>query len=363
MAVTGRTRWHEPPARSCSRDPSNPGFGAGQNRGVGAGDAELALLLNPDCILRPGALEAGVAHLAAHPQVAAVQGVIRSASTGDPERSQGRRLVAIHLWGRALGLRRLLALGFVRTLARRTAGLADHAERIPDRPTAVESLAATAILVRRTAFEQVGGFDPAFFLYGEDLDLSRRLCAAGWGLVALADEWAVHVGGSSSSSTTAREIVWWEGTLVYAARWWTTGSFVSGLGATVLRAAALSVRSPKRAVEIWRRLVMAPLRAAPGVPPDRLDDLEHALEGDLGPLGRVGVDGDAVGHAARDELLEHPAEVGPRRCGTSSSTGRSSGSSDTTVLSGVSASRRFTRWISVPTRDRGAGRAPRPRPG
>ena len=51
-------------------------------------------------------------------------------------------------------------------------------------------------------------------------------------------------------------------------------------------------------------------------------------------VGGVGVDGDPVDDVAVDEVLEHPAQVRRRRCGTSSSTGRSSGSSDTTVLSG-----------------------------
>ena len=66
------------------------------------------------------------------------------------------------------------------------------------------------------------------------------------------------------------------------------------------------------------------------------------------PLGGVGVDDDLVHDRARDEVLEHPREVRARRCGTSSSTGRSSGSSETIVLSGCSRARRCTMWISVP---------------
>jgi GT2 family glycosyltransferase len=38
-----------------------------------------------------------------------------------------------------------------------------------------EFLQGAALMVRRHAFEQVGGFDERFFMYGEDIDLSRRI--------------------------------------------------------------------------------------------------------------------------------------------------------------------------------------------
>ena len=47
-----------------------------------------------------------------------------------------------------------------------------------------------------------------------------------------------------------------------------------------------------------------------GRPAARSDDLQHPLQRDPGPLGRVGVDRDAVDHPALDELLEHPRQVG-----------------------------------------------------
>jgi GT2 family glycosyltransferase len=54
------------------------------------------------------------------------------------------------------------------------------------------------MLVRRTAFEQVGGMDEQFFLYWEDADLCRRLGEKGWRTVYFPGATIVHAGGRSS---------------------------------------------------------------------------------------------------------------------------------------------------------------------
>jgi N-acetylglucosaminyl-diphospho-decaprenol L-rhamnosyltransferase len=210
----------QPSVRNSISDPSNPGYGAGQNRGRAVGNAPYVLMLNPDAEVDAEGVAAGVALLAARPDVAMVQGVIES-HAGAPERSAGRALGPVHLWGRALKLRALLTIPLVRLLAARVPALADHAERRPATARDVEALAAVAVLARRTALDEVGGFDSErYFLYGEDADLCLRLRRAGWKLVALPDRWAAHLSGASSASTRAREVEWWRGTMAYARRWW-----------------------------------------------------------------------------------------------------------------------------------------------
>jgi len=56
---------------------------------------------------------------------------------------------------------------------------------------------AACMLVRRTAFEEVGGFDEGFFLYFEDVDLSRRMRLAGWSMRTVWAARVVHVKGFS----------------------------------------------------------------------------------------------------------------------------------------------------------------------
>ncbi len=243
------------------RDPSNPGFGAGHNRGVALTGAAYVLLMTPDAVLVPGAVEEGMALLDAQPRVAACQGVIIDEATGLPERSQGILLGPVHLWGRALRLRNLLRWRPVRSLARRLPGVADHVERVPDGPADTAALGATALLVRRAAFDEVGGFDQRFFLYGEDTDLSKRWTEAGWRLVALPVPWAVHHAGGSSTSSWDREIEWWRGTMTFAATWFVAREWVMAVGAAVVRAATLSARQPSRAGSAWRAMVTGPVAA------------------------------------------------------------------------------------------------------
>jgi GT2 family glycosyltransferase len=240
-------------------DPANPGFGAGQNRGVSGTTTPYVLVCNPDAGVDPAAVLAGADFLEARPDVGAVQGVVVNQRTGAPERSQGVAVGPGHLLGRAVGARRLLSLGVVRHLARCSPNLRDHVERVPPRPLEVESLAATVLLVRRAAFDAVGGFDPTFFLYGEDLDLCRRLRRAGWALVALPEVWAVHEGGGSAESARVRELHWWRGTMQYGARWWSPAEWTVALVAAAIRATRLSIRSLRCSRPAWSSLVLSPV--------------------------------------------------------------------------------------------------------
>lgn len=228
-------------------DPNNPGFGAGQNRGVARTSAPFVLLCNPDAEIVAHAVTAGAAFLQAHPEVAAVQGVIVNAATGRPERSAGVELGPVHLLGRAIGAKGLLQFPAVQALVRRVPSLRDHADRNPAGPAEVESIAATAILVRRAAFDQVGGFDESYFLYGEDLDLCRRLRNEGWTLLALPEVWASHSSGGSAESSWDREASWWQGTMQFSAARWRSGAWVVAVLSATVQCVRLSVRRPTRA--------------------------------------------------------------------------------------------------------------------
>ncbi|MCU1595411.1 MAG: glycosyl transferase, family 2 [Frankiales bacterium] len=59
-------------------------------------------------------------------------------------------------------------------------------------------LSGSLMLIRREAWEQVGGFDPKYFMYFEDMDLCRRLSEAGWNNVYVPAAVITHLGGAST---------------------------------------------------------------------------------------------------------------------------------------------------------------------
>jgi N-acetylglucosaminyl-diphospho-decaprenol L-rhamnosyltransferase len=65
-------------------------------------------------------------------------------------------------------------------------------------------LSGSCLMVRRSAFDQVGGFDESYFMYFEDVDLGYRLAKAGWNNDYLPQAFATHYGAQSTSSDPSR---------------------------------------------------------------------------------------------------------------------------------------------------------------
>jgi N-acetylglucosaminyl-diphospho-decaprenol L-rhamnosyltransferase len=71
---------------------------------------------------------------------------------------------------------------------------------------AITAVPGAAMVVRRSAFEAVGGFDEDFFLYWEETDLCFRLARAGWKLAWAEDAVVTHLGGSSIASDRSQAL-------------------------------------------------------------------------------------------------------------------------------------------------------------
>jgi N-acetylglucosaminyl-diphospho-decaprenol L-rhamnosyltransferase len=176
---------------------ANSGFGRGANAGVRATRAAAILVANADVRVRPGALARLAAALAADPTVAVVGPQVRYPG-GELQASARRDLDAATIVGHAL-------LGRWWPQNRWTHRY--HARDLPsDAPRDVAWLSGCASMVRRTAFEAVGGFDPGFFLYVEDVDLGSRLRAAGWRLRYEPAAVVEHRVGASTSSARWRAL-------------------------------------------------------------------------------------------------------------------------------------------------------------
>ncbi len=186
-------------------NPANVGFAAAANQGARLGHHELVLLLNPDAELGLGTLDALRAALVADPGLAVVSPrVVRP--DGSEERVFWPFPSAARAWAEALGLHRVGTSTDVTDVTDVTDG--------PDGPEPTGFVIGACFLVRRAAFEQMGGFDPRFWLYAEESDLCRRLHDAGWRVAVISPSGrtaserldgtaARHIGGARSAGVEA----------------------------------------------------------------------------------------------------------------------------------------------------------------
>lgn len=165
---------------------SNLGFGAACNIGAAHGSAPFILFLNPDAVLKPGYFQAVISFMndpangkvgILGPAIEREDGMVSETSSSLPSFA--------NLMTRTVGLSR----GFLPA--------AQHT-----RSGAVDQVMGAVLLIRRTLFEDLAGFDPRFFLYYEDVDLCARAASRGAITYFLTTARATHIGRVSSSHDT-----------------------------------------------------------------------------------------------------------------------------------------------------------------
>lgn len=151
----------------------NLGFGRSCNGGARAGSGDVIVLVNDDMDVEPDFLEQLVAPLQ-DPRVGMVAGLTL----------QPRGAVVD-----GFGIEVDPTLNAYNRLRHR-----DPAEE----PGRLLGPSGGAAAYRREAWEATGGFDDAFFVYGEDVDLALRLRLAGWEAAAAGDARGIHLGGATT---------------------------------------------------------------------------------------------------------------------------------------------------------------------
>jgi GT2 family glycosyltransferase len=179
------------PRVSIDATDGNEGFAAGINRAARQARGGYLLVLNPDTELTAGTLERLADWLDQHPGTAVAAPLVR-AGNGAIEASAR----AFPGWSTVLGGRRtfLSRVWPGNPFTRRNLLTGPHVRD----PMDVDWVTGACMLLRRSAFESVGGFDEGFFLYWEDADLCRRLRMAGWTVTYLPAGEIRHTGGQSS---------------------------------------------------------------------------------------------------------------------------------------------------------------------
>jgi N-acetylglucosaminyl-diphospho-decaprenol L-rhamnosyltransferase len=178
---------------------TNRGFGAAVNQAAAMTSASLLWLLNPDCVVRPGAFAALARVLDEHPDCAIAaprllneDGSVQASARGEPTALTG-------LFGRNTWLTRFFPES---RIVRRNLPAADLAAAGVE-STPIDWAMGAAMLIRRSAFDAVGGFDERYFLYWEDADLCRRLRDRGFTVRYVPPAIVVHAGGASARTDAA----------------------------------------------------------------------------------------------------------------------------------------------------------------
>ena len=147
-------------------------FAANANLGEARTEHELVLVANPDAVPDPGAVDVLRGFMAQHPR-AGVAGPRMLYSDGRWQPSR-RRFPTV---GATIVRRTPLRLLFPPLRWQRGHYLLD--ER-PDEPVQAETMLGAFLLLRRTMLAEIGGWDPGFRMYCEDIDLNYRAARAGW---------------------------------------------------------------------------------------------------------------------------------------------------------------------------------------
>jgi N-acetylglucosaminyl-diphospho-decaprenol L-rhamnosyltransferase len=178
--------------------PSNVGYGGAVNEAVRGlpEEIEWVMITNPDVVFHPGAIDRLVEIGASAPEIGAVGPLVRN-DDGSVYPS-AREVPGIRVGsGHALFGGAWPSNPWTR---RYHAATADDTERDAG------WLSGSCLLVRRAAFEGIGGFDEGFFMYFEDVDLGYRLGRAGWRNRFTPTAEVTHTGGHSTAGESAAMI-------------------------------------------------------------------------------------------------------------------------------------------------------------
>jgi N-acetylglucosaminyl-diphospho-decaprenol L-rhamnosyltransferase len=181
-----RQRW---PGVQVIASPINVGFSRGNNLGIRATTSDYVLLMNPDTVAPPGAIQTLVRGLAAHPD-AAIAGARLLSDRGFPEVS----------WGDAIGpwsefKRKVLNSLYHRRIRR----IVRKIDKLSRQAREVAWVTGACMVIRRPDLEAVGLLDERYFMYTEDVDLCVAMTKRGRTVLYVAGAEVLHYRGRSAA--------------------------------------------------------------------------------------------------------------------------------------------------------------------
>ncbi|MCX6641025.1 MAG: glycosyltransferase [bacterium] len=169
----------------------NVGFGRANNQGFAVAEGDAVLILNPDAFIQEDTLKALWTRLQSSPDVGAIgPKIIKPDGQFEPRSMRGFPTP----WASFSYLTGLSALFPKSPFFNRY--LLTYLD--PDQEHDVEALSGSCIMARRSLLDELGGFDPDYFMYGEDLDLCYRIRKKGYRILYDPSTRIVHFKGEST---------------------------------------------------------------------------------------------------------------------------------------------------------------------
>ena len=176
--------------------PDNRGYGAAANVGAARTIGAVVVIANPDLLVRPGAISTLVDVFARNPRTGAVGPRI--------DRPDGERYPSARSFPNLVDA---AGHGFVGLVSARNPWSRRYLRTDSEEPGTVDWVSGAFLVIRRAAWEEVGGFDERFFMFMEDVDLCWRLHAAGWDVRYEPGARVMHLEGASRAAAPYRMIV------------------------------------------------------------------------------------------------------------------------------------------------------------
>ncbi len=172
------------------RNPENSGFGRGCNLGFAKAASPYLLLLNPDAVIRRDSIQMLIDFMDRNPRAGICGPAVRW-SSGELQASgdlpNPLAVIAAPLFPRwAMRARRLILPG--------------------DEPRSTSWICGSIMLLRKSMIDEIGPFDPRFFLYFEETDLCYRARRDGWEVWAVGDACGSHANAASARATESELI-------------------------------------------------------------------------------------------------------------------------------------------------------------
>ncbi len=207
---------------------NNIGFGKACNVGSQSAQGTYLLFINPDTLISENTLRVSVDFLASHPEVG-----IMGPKIIEPDGSfqmQCRRSfpTPFNAFAHFTGLSRLFPKS-----PRFGQYKLNHIN--PDTSMEVDAVSGSFMFLRHELFKDLGGFDKAFFMYGEDLDLCARCRRLGYKVWYNSETQIVHFKGKSSTKNAIRaRIAFWEAMIIFSKKYrHSYGAFFPGWFLTI----------------------------------------------------------------------------------------------------------------------------------